>query len=435
MKLFGLHIPALRQKSEPMSIDTVIRRLEALQQSGAGIVVTPETAMQSPTVHAIVTAISRSIAALPVKVLQKTEQDGSKGRARKEELPRHPVSVLLSAPNDWQDRVNFWLDATSQLVRYGNFYAFKARGQTGPIRRLVPLLAGGVIPKQDAATLAVRYQVRQLDGTQREYDASQVLHARGPARDYLQGDSPVYDVREAIALELAAERMGSSVFGNDAMPSLIFNFQQGYQGFKTDEERAKFVEDFQHKYSGRGRFKALLLPKGIEVRDPVAIDNDKAQYLATRQYQRTVIAGAFGCPPHLVGDLSRGTFNNVEQQSLDFILNVVLPVARVFEAAMERSLLTDDDRRGGVIIRFNLDGALRGDFKSRQEGLAIQRQNGVISPNDWREAENMNPISRDNGGEDYWRKGPSGQDAGGPAGAGAPGGAEPAGDPKPAKEG
>ena len=192
---------------------------------------------------------------------------------------------------------------------------------------------------------------------------------------------------------------------------MVFNYAQGSQGFKTDEERNRFIEEFQSVYAKRGRFKALLLPKGIEVGPPVAVDNEKAQFLATRQYQRTVIAGAFGVPPHLVGDLSSGTFNNVEQQSLDFIINVVLPYVRIFEAALERALLTDEDRRSGVIIRFNIDAALRGDFKTRQEGLNIQRQAGVISPNDWREAENMNPISEDDGGETYWQQGPSGQTA------------------------
>jgi phage portal protein BeeE len=114
-------------------------------------------------------------------------------------------------------------------------------------------------------------------------------------------------------------------------------------------------------------------------------------------------------PPHLVGDLSKGTFNNVEQQSLDFVQHAVLPHPRIFEAAMERDLLTDEDRAKGVIIRFNLDAALRGDFKSRQEGLKIQREMGVINANEWREEEGRNPIRDEDGGEVYWVKGPSGQ--------------------------
>jgi HK97 family phage portal protein len=204
--------------------------------------------------------------------------------------------------------------------------------------------------------------------------------------------------------------MGAALFGNGAMPSLVFKFQQGVQGFKTDEEGKKFIEDFQSIYAKRGRFKGMLLPKGMDV-DSFAVENDKAQFLATRQYQRTVIAGAFGVPPHLVGDLSKGTFRNVEEQNRAFIQSVILPYIRIFEGAMERSLLTDEDRRNGVVIRFNLDAALRADFKTRQEGLQIQRQNGIINANAWREQEGMNPISEEDGGEEYWRQGPSGQSA------------------------
>ena len=119
-----------------------------------------------------------------------------------------------------------------------------------------------------------------------------------------------------------------------------------------------------------------------------------------------MIAGAFGVPPHLTGDLTESHYNNLEQQSQDFVLNVVMPVAQAFEAAMERDLLTDIDRREGIAIRFNLDAILRADFKSRQEGLRMQREMGVINANEWREKEGMNPRE---GGDEYYEQGPSGQ--------------------------
>jgi HK97 family phage portal protein len=403
--LFGLDISLARK--DALSIDTIIRRLEAVHETFSGIAVTPENCMQSPTVNAIVTAISRRIATLPVKVLKKTT---SNNRTRKEEVPNHPVQRLLANPNGWQDRVTFWLDATSALVRHGNYYAFKSRGSTGPIRQIIPFHPSSVTIDQDLDTLAITYRASFANGAQDVYQPSQVMHARTAARDMVKGNSPVTDVREAIALEITAERMGASVFGNSAMPSMVFKHGATSLGFKSAEEEKQFIEDFQAAYSKKGRFKSMILPKGMEM-DTVSVDAEKAQFLATRQYQRSVIAGAFGVPPHLVGDLSRGTFNNVEQQSLDFVMNAVLPYARVFEAAMERSLLTDEDRRSGIIIRFNLDAALRGDFKSRQEGLNIQRQAGVISANDWREEEGRNPISEEDGGEEYYRQGPSGQSA------------------------
>ena len=396
-------------KQQTLTLEQLMQRLELAFQTLSGIAVTPETAMQSPTVQAIVRAISPRISTLPVHVFQKTT---SRGRDKKEPLPNHPVSRLLSAPNDFQDRVAFWLDATSWLVRYGNFYAFKARGQTGPIRRLEPLHPGGVTVKQED-DLSVTYGVTLSRAEQRIYSSREIMHARGPSRDGVCGASPIVDARDSIALEIAAERFGGSFFGNGAMPLIMFTYMQGVGGFKTDEQRDRFVNEFQAAYTGKGRFRALLLPKGIEAKDPVTVDNDKGQFFQTRQFQRTVISGAFGVPPHLVGDLTKGTYNNVEQQSLDFVLNVVMPYVRIFEASMERSLLTDDDRSGGVIIRFNLDAALRADFQTRQAGLKIQRDSGVINPNEWREHEGMNPIKPEDGGDDYWRQGPSGQQAGG----------------------
>jgi HK97 family phage portal protein len=404
MKIGPFDISLSRKDAATVSLNTLLARLEAQYETFSGTAVTPDNCMQSPTVQAIVTAISRRIAILPIKVMKTTV---SKNRTRKEELPSHPVARLLKAPNSWQDRTAFWLDATSQLIRYGNVFLFKSQGSTGPIRELIPLNPGAVAVTQDDEW-RVHYRLSLPGGGQREYEAKQIMHARGAARDGIRGDSPIMDIREAIALEITAERMGASVFGNGASPGMVFKHGATSRGFKSAEEEKSFVTDFQKAYSGKGRFKSMILPAGMEM-DTVPVDNDKAQFLATRQYQRTVIAGAFGVPPHLVGDLSRGTFNNVEQQSLDFIVSVVLPYVRTFEAAMERALLTDEDRREGVIIRFNLDGALRGDFKSRQEGLKIQREMGVISPNDWREVENMNPISDDDGGETYWVKGPSGQ--------------------------
>lgn len=191
------------------------------------------------------------------------------------------------------------------------------------------------------------------------------------------------------------------------MPGIIFKTSPGFS--MRSDQRELFVNSFQAAYGAMKRFKAMLLPQGVEAAEAMKIENDKAQFLETRKLQRSIIAGAFGVPPHLVGDLERGTFSNIEHQSQEFTQKVVLPYVQMIEDAMERDLLTDDDRRGGVVIRFNMNAPLRADFKSRQEGLQIQRQAGVISPNDWREIENMNPIPASEGGDTYWQQGPSGQ--------------------------
>lgn len=388
MKLFGWEL----SKAHTFGENDPFRRLMASMNTLGYDDVNPETCMQSPTVQAIVTAVSRRIAISPVHVFQKTVTDG---RERKERLPSHPVERLLQKPNSFQTRHDYWLDAVSRFIRYGNYYAFMSRGSTGPIRELLPMSPGSVSMRQDQSTWAVTYNYNGQD-----LNTAKVHHARGPARNGYCGDSPVNDIKVAIGLEILAEKFGASFFENGATPFLVFSFLSN-KGFRTKEEQEQFVKDFQESFTGRKRFTGMVTPAGMDKPTPIQIDNDKAQFLETRRYQRTVIAGGFGVPPHFVGDLERATFNNVEQQDTDFVINVVMPIAQAFEAAMENDLLTDEDRSGGVIIRFNLDAVQRADFKSRQEGLQIQRQNGVISANDWRERESMNPISEDDGGENF----------------------------------
>jgi HK97 family phage portal protein len=394
VNLFGWDIS--RKGHTQGTVDDVLGRLRAILQ-GTVNAVTPETCMKSPTVNSIVTAISRRISVSPVHVYQKTV---SKGRDAKEKLPSHPVARLLARPNKWQTRTEYWLDAVSCFIRYGRFFAYKSRGTTGPIMELIPIHPTLCQPHQNDK-YQVTFKITQ-NGGQREYEQSKVHYVRGPARDFLCGDSPVEDVSLSIALEIAAEEFGASFFQNGALPLMILKYMAGSGGFKNEEQEKKFIEDFQAAFGGKNRHRALLLPKGIEAGNPVSVENDKAQMIETRKYQRTVIAGAFGVPPHLVGDLERATFNNVEQQDTDFTSNVVQPVITAFESAMERDLLTDEDRAGGIIIRFNLDSILRADFKSRQEGLQLQRQNGVIDADEWREIEGKNP-HKAKGGDEVWR--------------------------------
>ena len=399
MKIFGYEIARERKSAQ---FEDVLSRLIAAREGLLGATVTPENCMQSPTVQAIVKAIAERIAVTPVHVYRKGRKQG---RETKEPLPSHPVAKLLQYPNSWQTRSDFFADAASCLVRYGNFYCYKGRGATGPIRYLKPLDPRAVTPKQDRGDDSITYYVSEENGQIREYPLSKMLHVRGQARNFVEGDSPVKDCAQSIALEILAERFGVSFFANGAVPLMVFKYSQGSAGFKSKEQESEFIDSFQRAFTGEKRHRAMLLPKGLESDDPVRIENDKAQFLETRQFQRTVICGAFGVPPQYAADLSRGTWNNVEQQSLQFSQDVIYPVVQKFEQALERDLLTEDDWRAGIVIRFNMDSILRADFKSRQEGLQLQRQNGVISANEWREIEGRNPLPTAKGGEDYLQPG------------------------------
>src|SRR6185312_11445085 len=266
--------------------DALARLIAA--QTGISNSVSPENCMQSPTVNAIVTAISRRFAVTPVHVYQKGTKDG---RETKEKLPNHPVARLLSRPNSWQTRVDYWQDAASWMTRYGRFIAFKSRGSTGPIRELIPLKPSEVEIKQDD-NFTVTFRRGET-----EWPVSRIHYARGPARDGLRGDSPVNDVSLAIALEIAAEKFGASFFQNGAMPLLIFTHLAGSQGFKNDEERRVFIEDIQRAFGGGNAHRTMTLPKGFDKPFTLDINNEQAQFIETRKYQRTVIAGAWNFPP------------------------------------------------------------------------------------------------------------------------------------------
>jgi len=376
------------------SLESVLRQWAALFQTVSGITVNAETCMQSPTVHAIVTSVQNRLGISPLHVLQKTTINN---RPAKVEQPNHPIAQLLRKPNDWQTTEEYISDAASSLLRHGQFFSLiNSGGNGGRIQALLPLDAGQVEVEQDKNwRVSFKYKSEP-------FRQEQILYARGGARDFLKGDSPIVDIRESIALEIAAEQYGAAFFGNGAMPLIYFKLMDGFADFQTDEEKKTFLERVKEQFGGNKKFSTMMLPKGMDM-DALTIENDKAQFVESRKFIRTVIAGAFGVPPHLVGDLERATFNNVEQQDVDFTINVVLPIAKRLEAAMERDLLTDEDREQGVIIRFNLDAVQRADIKTRNESLKIAREWGAINANEWREMLNLNPISEDDGGEDYIR--------------------------------
>lgn len=373
--------------------EDVLRRLVMSQEGTLGSFVTPANCMQSPTVNAIVTAVSRRIAVTPLHIYEKTQKNG---KDIKEALPNHSVARLLNRPNSWQSHYEFWQDAASTVMRYGNFYSWISRGSTGPIRELLPLGANSVKPEQDDSTWAVTYRVGQKGAT-KTYPAREIFHARGPARDFVEGDSPVKDVQVAIALEILAEKFGANFFNNGALPLLIFSHLEGSSGFETPEQEENFLKDLKEAFGGSKMLSSMLLPKGLDKPESVVTDMEKMQLVEARRFQREVIAGAWGVPQHLVGNLENAHYNNVEQQDKDFTQNVVLPVVRMFESAIERDLMSEEDRRRGIIARFNLDSIMRATFKERQEGLQIQRQNGIISADEWREHEGMNPRDDDYG--------------------------------------
>ena len=212
-----------------------------------------------------------------------------------------------------------------------------------------------------------------------------VLHIPGLGFDGLVGYSPIAMAKNAIGLSIAAEEYGSKFYANGAAPSGVLE----HPG--TIKDPARLRENWNSTFGGSANSgKVAVLEEGMKY-TPISISPEQAQFLETRKFQIVEIARLFRVPPHMIGDLDKSSFSNIEQQSLEFVKYTLDPWVIRWEQSLFRSLLTPEEKKT-YFFKFNLEGLLRGDYESRMNGYAIGRQNGWLSANDIRELENMDKI-------------------------------------------
>ena len=223
---------------------------------------------------------------------------------------------------------------------------------------------------------------------------SEVLHIPGLGFDGLVGYSPIAMAKNAVGMAIACEEYGAKFFANGATPGGILE----HPGIVKDPARVR--ESWNAVYQGSGNaHRIAVLEEGMKY-TPIGISPEQAQFLETRKFQINEIARIFRVPPHMVGDLEKSSFSNIEQQSLEFVKYTLEPWLVRWEQAMVRSLLSKSEKEQ-YFIKFNVDGLLRGDYESRMNGYATARQNGWMSANDIRQLENLDRISEKEGGDLY----------------------------------
>lgn len=223
---------------------------------------------------------------------------------------------------------------------------------------------------------------------------SDVLHIPGLGFDGLVGYSPIAMAKNAIGMAIACEEYGAKFFANGAAPGGVLE----HPGTIKDPQRVR--ESWQSTFGGSGNAnKIAVLEEGMKY-TPIGISPEQAQFLETRKFQINEIARIFRVPPHMVGDLEKSSFSNIEQQSLEFVKYTLDPWVIRWEQSIQRSLLSRDEK-AVYFVKFNLEGLLRGDYQSRMNGYAIGRQNGWMSANDIRELENLDRIPAEEGGDLY----------------------------------
>lgn len=222
---------------------------------------------------------------------------------------------------------------------------------------------------------------------------SDVLHVPGLGFDGLVGYSPIAMAKNAIGLAIATEEYGAKFFANGATPGGILE----YPGTVKNPEAVR--ESWTKGFSGNNSHKVAVLEEGMKY-TPISISPNEAQFLETRKFQIDEIARIFRVPPHMVGDLEKSSFSNIEQQSLEFVKYTLEPWIVRWEQSINRALLSESEK-AAYFVKFNVDGLLRGDYQSRMNGYATARQNGWMSANDIRELENLDLIPPELGGDLY----------------------------------
>ena len=355
--------------------------------SGSGKSVTVQSAIQLSTVYACVRVISETIASLPLGIYE-TVNDGN------EKATDHPLYKLLhDEPNSEMTSFVFREVMLAHLLLYGNSYSQIIRSGKNQVIGLYPLLPDHMDVDRDSKG-NLTYTYTTSDGKTVSIKPRDVLHIPGLGFDGVMGYSPIALEKNAIGLGIASEEYGSKFFSNGARPSGILTHPNTVKNPKA------LRESWNSAYGGSSNSnRVAILEEGMRF-EPIAIPNNEAQFLETRKFQVDEICRIFRVPPHLVGNLEHATFSNIEHQSIDFAVHTIRPWLVRIEQAMNRALLSDQEK-GRFFVQFNIDGLMRGDYKSRMEGYAIGRQNGWLSANDIRALENQNPIPADQGGDAY----------------------------------
>jgi HK97 family phage portal protein len=385
----------VRRSPQPQAVsssyDLMRLLLAQTTESESGERITTDSALRAAAVFACVRVLSEDVGKLPC-ILYRRTKDGGKERATSD--PRY--RLVRAKPNGWQTAIAFFGMGQSHIELSGAAAAFVTRDLSGRPLELLPLVPERVRVEQDTSW-NVRYYIANRNGGEQEVPAKNMLYVPGLSIDGVTGLSTIGYARETIGTALATERHGARFFRNSARPSLIIQRPKDAPVWSHEAAQA-FVDSIKAAWGGANTSTVGMLEDGMTA-NALTINAKDAQFLETRDYTRSQIAGVFRVPPHKIGDLSRATFSNIEHQSLEYLSDSLLPRLVRWEQALTRALLTEAEQEE-FFFEFLVDALLRADFKTRMDGYAVAIQNGIMNPNEARSKENMNP--RD-GGDEFLR--------------------------------
>ncbi len=349
-------------------------------RSIAGVRVSGEAAMRLSAVYASVRVLAETMASLPF-VLCRRKPDGGRDLITDHWL----YQLLARRPNRWQNAFEWREMMQGHLALRGNGYNQILSNGRGEVTELRPLPPDRVrVDMLDSGNY--RYLVKQRDGTEVPLARGEVFHLRGLSSNGVTGLNPIEIARESVGIGLAAQEFGARFFANDARP--LGGWIEYPGTFKDKPARDVFRDSWQNAQSGANRGRMAVLEGGMKFHE-IGLNNKDSQFIESRQFQVTDIARIFRVPPHLIGDLSKSTNNNIEQQALEFVMYTMTPWAERWEAAIEAELLFEDE---DLEVEFDFANLLRGDQAARAEFYTSGINAGWLTRNEARISENLDPI-------------------------------------------
>lgn len=375
------------QGNQAITLNDLLQ-LQTGQTSDAGVNVTHTSAMSYSAFFAAVRVVAESVALLPLKVYRRSEE-------AKEPATSHPAySLLHDAPNEFMSAVTFKETLTGHAVTWGGGYAEIIWDGAGRPKEFFPLPPDRTDVVESSGkfrytTTQPRRSILPAFGPQRFLYPDEVLHIRGLGFDGIKGYSVLECARNAIGLGIATEKFGGKFFANGAHLGAALE----HPG-KLSEPALKHLRTSLSNIHGgvENAHKPMILEEGMKW-NAIGIPPGDAQMLESRKFQVSEIARMFRIPPHMLGDMERATFSNIEQQALEFVQYTLSIWLEKWAQECNRKLFTGR----GYFCEFVLDSLLKGDTLTRYQVYSIARANGIMTTNEIRAKENMNPVE---GGDD-----------------------------------
>jgi len=360
-------------------------KLFSSSKNESGENITKDNAMKISTVFSCIRVLCEGISSLPLHLYVQNGKEKLKAKA-------HPLYRLLYlSPNPDNVAVTFWEMCIVHLCLNGNFYAQIIRNRKGEITQLIPLFANNVRKyRLESGHIIFTYFI---NGKIIEFKKEEIFEVMGLTLNGFVGVSPITYQAETLGLAKASEKHGSRFFKNDATP----NFALEHPTTLSDDAYARMKTDWANRQGGSNQHSPAILEGGLKIA-PMSVSNRDSQYLETRQFQKSDICGVFRVPPHLIADLSKSSFNNIQEQSQELVKYTYHIYFIRIEQAINKQLLTEKEK-DKYYAKFNVDGLLRGDIAARYAAYNIGRNGGWLNANEIREKEEMNPIK--DGGDAY----------------------------------